>query len=112
MAIKIFGCIMPLPPGYFLHTDNASPENLEFNRLTPIGFLRIRKFEPIDQDLFDVVHQQQVGQLTIITIRAKKEQLRRYSLTIIHDGQRQLSIIGDDEDWAEPMARYCVDHRM
>ena len=111
-AIKLFGCITPLPPGYFLHTDNVSPELIAFNRLNhPFGTLRIRPYKPHREDLFDVVYEKRIGPLTVIRIISKEGVIRtRQTLTTIHDGQRMLSIVGHDEDWAEPMAKYCADN--
>lgn len=81
------------------------------------GTLRIGPYEPHNDELFDVVDRKQIGHLTVVRIKPKPGVMRtpttmrtQPTLTIIHDGKWELGINGNDEDWAIPMARYCIDH--
>lgn len=113
-ALRLFGCIVPLPPNYLLNTDTKVPGKIEFNRLNlPLGIISIGEYEAPDKEFVDVVYEKQIGTLTVVQIMLKKTTFRtKPTLTIIHDNQRKLSIGGHDEHWAEPMARYCSEHML
>ncbi|MDH3596810.1 MAG: hypothetical protein OEU09_16930 [Rhodospirillales bacterium] len=107
-ALQLFGCVMPLPPGYVLRAD-AEPFFLY--RKDGGGNISISPYEVFELSIFEVLREISIGPVTVVKVRARKAYLRNQpTVVFIHDGKVQMIIIGDDEDWADHMARSCSEN--
>ncbi|MDH3919882.1 MAG: hypothetical protein OEU25_17100 [Rhodospirillales bacterium] len=105
MFLKLFGCVMPLPPNYILRAD---AEPFYFYRTFGFGTISIKPYGPPDPSKEDVIEESTIGPLRIVTVKAKFGR-HRPTVRFVHDGKTQIVIGGQDEDWLERMARSCVE---
>ena len=105
MFVQVFGCVMPLPPGYVLRAD-AKP--FFFYRRTGEGNIWIKPYKALDASGFEIVEEKPIGPLRLVTVKATFG--HQVKLTFVHDGKTKMTIIGQDAYRIEEMARRCLQH--
>ena len=106
--VQLFGCVMPLPPGYVLRAD-AEPFFFYSRGADTFGRISIRPYQEPDPSKIKVLRETRIGDITVVQVEGLFIRSRpRFSY--IHDGETQLAISGDDEDWALRMARHCAEN--
>lgn len=111
MSIRLFDCIMPLPPGYILQTNTSPWASVEMYRLDPYGSIQVHEFKPLDPARFEIIGEVRIGYLTVQRVKGRKEYFSSEPIvSYVHDGKTELLITGADQGRAEDMARECIDH--
>lgn len=112
MGVNLFGCVMPLPPGYTLSADKPDESSsIHMYRLDPPGLINIRRFSRIDTSRMEILSEKRIGVVTAITMRLREDILPSSPiLGLLHDGRTVFTIAGPGLDRIEDMAEACADN--
>lgn len=110
--LDVFGCLIPVPPGYAFNTIDSSTTHAYSADLRKgtWGELNVWAYDgPIPQDRYEIVQTQTRGRLEIEEIQLRNSEPGDESLIVVTDGVRKLSLGGDARRFVDSMVDACLE---